>query len=187
MIVLDDIPVDKTVYCFELDDVLYPKRDYLLQVYYLFAHFVAFSEGLSSTEEMTEFMKNTYMHQGEERVFPLLKETFGVKSTYEENFWRLQTNAQLPLKLLLFDETEKILLSLQQSKKKITILTKGNPAEQLNKLKHIDWGKFETYKNLLRVYFIDELKFRGIDPIDYIAQDYEVPVSQIHVIQMVND
>jgi len=30
-------PEDKKVYVFELDDVVFPKKDYLLQVYYLFA------------------------------------------------------------------------------------------------------------------------------------------------------
>lgn len=182
MIDVDKIPLDKVVYCFELDDVLYPKKDYLLQVYYLFANFVAFTEGIPLAEEMTEFMKNTYTHQGEEQVFPLTKETFGLKDSHAESFQRLQANAQLPLKLLLFAEVERLLLSLYQNGKKITILTKGNPVEQLNKLKHMDWGAFEGYKNLLKVYFIDELQFRNIDPIAYIAQDFGVSTPQIYVI-----
>jgi hypothetical protein len=102
---------------------------------------------------------------------------------YEENFKRLQANAQLPLKLLLFSEVENLLLSLQQDGKKIAILTKGNPVEQLNKLKYMDWGKFEMYKNFLKVYFIDELRFRNIDPITYIAKDFGVSDSEIHVIE----
>jgi FMN phosphatase YigB (HAD superfamily) len=183
MIVVERIPLDKDVYCFEIDDVLYPKRDYLLQVYYLFSNFIAFTEGLPSAEEMTEFMRKTYQHQGEDEVFPLTKETFGLNDEYEENFKRLQANAQLPLKLLLFSEVENLLLSLQQDGKKIAILTKGNPVEQLNKLKYMDWGKFEMYKNFLKVYFIDELRFRNIDPITYIAKDFGVSDSEIHVIE----
>lgn len=182
MIDVADIPLNKEVYCFELDDVLYPKKDYLLQVYYLFANFVAFTEGLSSVQDMTEFMKNTYLNQGEDRVFPLLQETFGIDKNYAENFRRLQANAQLPLKLILFEEIERLLLSLHDKQKRIAILTRGNPLEQLNKVKHIAWGEFDKYKNLLKVYFIDELQFRKIDPIGYIAEDFGVPMSQIHVI-----
>lgn len=182
MTMLERISEDKTIYCFELDDVLFPRRDYLLQVYYLFANFVAFTEGLSSADDMTKFMKNTYVHQGEEKVFALTKEIFGLLESYEDNFKRLQANAQLPLKLLLFEEAERMLCSLCQSGKKITILTKGNPVEQLNKLKHIDWGEFEEYKNSLKVYFIDELKFRNIDPIEFIADDFGVPTSQVYII-----
>lgn len=182
MIEIADIPLDKDVYCFELDDVLYPKKDYLLQVYYLFSNFIAFTEGLPSAQDMTEFMKNTYLNQGEDQVLPLLQETFGIGENYKENFRRLQANAQLPLKLVLFGEIETLLLSLHDKQKKIAILTKGNPVEQLNKLKHIDWGKFDKYKNLLKVYFIDELRFRNIDPIAYIAADFGVPKSQINVI-----
>lgn len=182
MTMLDRLPQDREVYCFELDDVLFPRRDYLLQVYYLFANFVAFTEGISSAEDMTAFMKNTYLHQGEEKVFELTKETFGLQDSYKENFNRLHANAQLPLKLLLYAEVESLLLSLYQSGKKIAILTKGNPVEQLNKLKHIDWGTFETYKNSLKVYFIDELQFRNIDPVEFIAEDYAVPASQVFVV-----
>lgn len=182
MTVGEQMPMDKAVYCFELDDVLFSRRDYLLQVYYLFANFAAFTEGLATAKDMTVFMKNAYLHQGEEKVFELTKETFGLKDSYDDNFKRLQANAQLPLKLLLYAEAESFLLSLYQSGKKIAILTKGNPVEQLNKLKHIDWGKFEEYKNTLKVYFIDELRFRNIDPVEFIADDFEVPTSQIHVL-----
>lgn len=182
MIAIDKIPLDKDVYCFELDDVLYPKKDYLLQVYYLFANFIAFTEGLDSTQDMVEFMKKVYFHQSEDRVFPLTQETFGFDKKYRENFERLQVNAQLPLKLLLFEEVERLLLSLHHNRKKITILTKGNPVGQLNKLKHIDWGEFDNYKDSLKVYFIDELRFRNLEPIKYVAEDFGVPISQINII-----
>jgi hypothetical protein len=39
------------------------------------------------------------------------------------------------------------------------------------------------YKNFLKVYFIDELRFRNIDPITYIAKDFGVSDSEIHVIE----
>lgn len=182
MTMLERVPTDKAVYCFELDEVIFPKQDYLLQVYYLFANFVAFTEGLSTAEDMTAFMKNTYIHQGEEKVFALAKDTFGLQDSYAENFKRLQANAQLPLKLLLFAEAERLLLSLHQNGKKITILTKGNPVEQLNKLKHIDWGEFTAYKNSLKVYFVDELKFRDVDPVEFIARDFGVPTSEVFVV-----
>lgn len=35
---------DKQIVIFELDNVLYPEKDYLLQVYYLFAQFIEYSE-----------------------------------------------------------------------------------------------------------------------------------------------
>ena len=35
-----DIDNRKTAFIFELDNVLYPEKDYLFQVYYLFARFI---------------------------------------------------------------------------------------------------------------------------------------------------
>ncbi len=173
------IPLDKEVYCFELDDVLYPRRDYLLQVYYLFAQFVEFTEGRPSANDLVAFMKNAYIHHGEDRVFTLAQEAFGFDRGYEENLNRLQANAQLPLRLVLFEKIERFLKALFEKEKKIVILTKGNPVEQLNKIKHLTWGTLDTHKDSLRVYFIDELEYRGYVPVDYIAQEFKVTKDKI--------
>ncbi len=182
MIDIDTIPLDKEVYCFELDDVLYPQQDYLLQVYYLFTQFVEFTEGRPAANDLALFMKDTYLRHGKDQLFTRLQETFGFDSKYEENLKRLEANAQLPLKLLLFAEIERFLKALFEKEKKIVILTKGNPVEQLNKIKHIAWGTLETHKNSLRVYFIDELEYRGYIPIDYIAKEFNIPIAEICVV-----
>ncbi|WP_240894451.1 HAD family hydrolase [Parapedobacter sp. SGR-10] len=183
MINIQAIPLDKEVYCFELDDVLYPKQDYLLQVYYLFAQFIEFTEGSPHASELTAFMKNTYLHQGEDAMFSLVQQTFGLDEKYKENLERLKVNAHLPLKLLLFKEVEDFLNLLFAKEKKITILTGGNPVEQLNKLKHVDWGTLESHKNSLRVYFIDELVYRNYEPIKFIANEFGIDTKEIHLIQ----
>ncbi|MEJ5052826.1 hypothetical protein [Sphingobacterium sp. MYb382] len=46
------VAFDKSVYVFEIDDILFPKRDYLLQVYYLFANFIEYTEGKSIAKEL---------------------------------------------------------------------------------------------------------------------------------------
>src|SRR5690606_3170194 len=61
---------DKSVYVFEIDDVLYPKRDYLLQVYYLFSNFVEYTEGQSLATEIVDFMKAAFDTEGEKVVLP---------------------------------------------------------------------------------------------------------------------
>jgi hypothetical protein len=62
----------------------------------------------------------------------------------------------------------------------IAILTKGNPALQLNKVKHIDWQGFD--KNV-KIYFIDELSFRNIEPFSYIASENQITESDLIFIQ----
>ena len=50
-----NIPASKKAFIFELDNVLYPEKDYLLQVYYLFASFLEYTEAFPPAADLTEF------------------------------------------------------------------------------------------------------------------------------------
>ena len=172
----------KSVYVFEIDDVLYPNRDYILQVYYLFSNFVEYTEGRPIAKEVLDYMKNAFEAVGDEDVVAKTVAQFNLNTGYMENFERLKANAHLPLKLFLKDEIKTLLLSLFESGKNVGILTDGNPVEQLNKLKHIDWQEISDFLPSLKVFFIQELKFRNIDPIDFLAKEYGVTVDDITII-----
>ncbi|MVZ67294.1 HAD hydrolase-like protein [Sphingobacterium sp. DK4209] len=174
---ISEFPRDKKVYLFELDNVLYPKQDFLLQVYYLFAQFLEFTEARPISAEMVSFMKETLVEKGEDAVFDETLTQFNLKAEYRENFERLQVNGHLPLKLFLFDEIKTLFKELSTVDVQIAVLTKGNPALQLNKLRHIDW---EGYDRKLKVYFVDELAFRNIEPFTYIASENNVNVEDLH-------
>ena len=127
-----DILRDKKVLIFELDDVLIPKKDYDLQVYYLFAHFIEYLESFPPANDVIEFMNKRYVLFGEENMFEEVAKTFGINSKYKENLALLFESAKLPLKLLLFKEALSILQDLVLDRKQIIILTAGNPKQQLN-------------------------------------------------------
>ncbi len=179
---LSELALDRSLYLFELDDVLFSKREYLLQVYYLFGSFYEFTEGTVKASEMAEFMKKVYDHHGEAAVFPATQTLYGIDSKYEDNFNRLIANAQIPLRLLIPDPVTELLSRLVEGQKQIAILTKGNPVEQLNKLRFIAWGEADKVKESLKVYFVDELEFKSFNPIDYIAEEYRLPKDQILII-----
>ncbi|MFD2552958.1 HAD family hydrolase [Sphingobacterium tabacisoli] len=179
---LSELSLDKSLYLFELDDVLFSKREYLLQVYYLFGSFYEFTEGSVKASEMAGFMKKVYDHHGETAVFPAIQTLYGIDSKYEDNFNRLIANAQIPLRLLIPHPVTELLLRLVEGQKQIAILTKGNPVEQLNKLRFIEWGESDKVKESLKVYFVDELEFKSFNPIDYIAEEYRLPKDQILII-----
>ena len=181
-IMSDIIIPDKSVYVFEIDDVLYPKRDYLLQVYYLFSNFVEYSEGRPLSQEILAFMKDTFESDGEEEVLSRTINHFQLDAAYCENFERLQANAHLPLKLLLKDTVKNRLLTLFEQGRQVGILTDGNPVEQLNKLKHIDWQELSAFLPSLKVFFIKELTFRHINTIDYLVEEYRVSADEIEII-----
>lgn len=181
---LAKLKLDKDLYLFELDDVLFPRRDYIIQVYYLFSSFYEFTEGTVEANTMAQFMAKIYDLHGESEVYLATKTMFNIDDKYEENFHRLIANAQIPLKLELSLQVRDLLLDLTNSTKQIAILTKGNPTEQLNKLRFIDWGPFDKLKESLKVYFVDELEFRNLDPLAFIAKEYNL---EIHNITYINN
>lgn len=144
---------DKKIVIFELDEVLFPAKDYLLQVYYLFAQFIEYTEQ-KNAQEIIEFMRLSYASDGEEGIFEKTAAKFDLDKTYRNNFDLLHQNARLPLKLLLYKNMLEFLQELVIERKKIFIVTSGNPEEQLNKIKQTEWNGLEQY---LTVFFADEL------------------------------
>src|ERR1700712_4271418 len=96
-----DIDPRKTAFIFELDNVLYPEKDYLFQVYYLFTSFLEYTE-LVDAKEATDLMVNTYITDGKEAVFNALVSKYVIAGNYRDNFENLCITAKLPLKLLLY-------------------------------------------------------------------------------------
>ncbi|MBC6110027.1 HAD hydrolase-like protein [Pedobacter fastidiosus] len=144
---------DKQVVIFELDDVIFPEKDYLLQVYYLFAQFIEYAEQ-KNAQTILEFMRVEYESNGTDHLFEKTATEFDLAETYQYNFDLLHQNARLPLKLLLFKNILEFMQELVIDRKKIYIVTAGNPEQQLNKIKQTEWNGLEKY---LTVFFADEL------------------------------
>jgi len=144
---------NKKAIIFELDEVLFPEKDYLLQVYYLFAQFIEYVEQ-KNAQPIVEFMKAEYEANGPADLFNKTAHKFNIEEKYSVNFNLLHENARLPLKLLLYKNMLQFLQDLVIDRKKIFIVTSGNPIQQLNKIKQIEWNGLEKY---LTVFFTDEL------------------------------
>jgi FMN phosphatase YigB (HAD superfamily) len=147
-----DIDQRKQAFIFELDNVLYPEKDYLFQVYYLFSSLLEYTE-LSDAKQTTDLMVNTYNTKGEGAVFDELKEKIGVDEKFRKNLEVLLHTAKLPLKLLLYQNILTLLQEVVLDRKKLFIVTNGNPQQQLNKIKQMEWHGLEPY---LTCYFADE-------------------------------
>ena len=157
MLKFEEIESSKNAVIFELDDVLIPKKDYDLQVYYLFANFIEYLETFPSSQEITAFISKRYELHGNKGMFDEVSATFGIDKKYEENLALLFKTAKLPLKLLLFKESLALLQELVVNRKQLFILTAGAPEQQLNKIKQTEWNGLDKY---LKVYFKDE--FMGL-------------------------
>ena len=172
-----DIDPAKKAFIFELDDVLYPKKDYDLQVYYLFAAFLEFQEAFPPANDLVTFLKKAYENQGPGRIFEKAQEVFGFDAKYKENFERLHREARLPLKLLLFQNVLTLLQEMVVDRKQLFIVTSGNPEQQLNKIKQTEWHGLEKY---LKAYFADEIRPKpDIDVLEYLMRENSLKPTDI--------
>lgn len=180
MITYKDLDKNKKAFIFEVDDVLYPTKDYLLQVYYLFAQLLEYTETVPPAGDLIAFLKKAYEHHGSEGIFERAAAVFGIDGKYLENFKRMHISARLPLKLLLFGEVRELLQDIVNDGKQILVLTKGNPLMQLNKLKQIDWGALREH---VKMYFYDELILQGeVSPLGYLLADNQLSEREVLVI-----
>ncbi len=169
MLEYKDFDPRKKAFVFELDNVIFPEKDYLLQVYYLFSNFVEFTEGVPSSAELIEFFKTVYHHHGEENIFKKASEVFGIDDKYRVNFDRLHYTAILPLKLLMYKEVLRLLQEITIDRKELFIITNGIPEIQLNKIRQIEWNGLEHY---LKVFYAEEIKLKPEpDVLTYILSD----------------
>lgn len=144
----------KKAFIFGLDDVLYPEKDYLLQVYYLFAEFIEYSEQINA-KAIIAFMQTEYSHHGNVNIFEKTAAKFNIPEQYKSNFELLHENARLPLKLLLFQNVLSFLQEIVIERKEIYLLITGGPLIQLNKIKQLEWHGLGPY---LKVYFSEEIE-----------------------------
>ena len=174
-----DIDMRKTAFIFELDDVLYPEKDYLYQVYYLFASLLEYTE-LIDAKETTNLLINTYISGGKDSVFDRIKEKFNVNEKHRQNLNNLLLNAKLPLKLLLYKNMLSLLQEIIIDRKKVFIVTNGKPEQQLNKIKQTEWHGLEQY---LIVYFAEETSPKPEpDVIDLLIKDHSLQRRDLVVI-----
>ena len=175
-----DIDSRKKAFIFELDNVLYPEKDYLYQVYYLFAGLLEYTE-LIDAKETTDLLVNTYVNEGKEFVFDRLKEKFNVDEKHRANLKHLLITAKLPLKLLLYQNMLTLLQEIVIDRKKIFIVTNGNPEQQLNKIKQTEWHGLEQY---LTVYFTEESTPKPEpDIIDLLIKDHNLQRRDLVMIE----
>lgn len=167
----------KETFIFELDDVIYPEKDYLLQVYYLFAQFMEYGEQLSAVDVL-KFMQDTYLEQGAVDLFAKTAAKFNIPDKYRVNFDMLLMSVRLPLKLLVYNEVFHFLQEIVVERKQIFLLVQGSPVMQLNKIKQIEWKGLEKY---LTVYFTEELN-EGPDPLEFILEKHQIDKETVVLI-----
>jgi phosphoglycolate phosphatase-like HAD superfamily hydrolase len=174
-----DIDPRKTAFIFELDNVLYPEKDYLFQAYYLFAGYLEYLD-LIDEKEAVDIMVDAFNQKGKEAVFAAVQQKYSLNDNYKIHFEFVMKTAKLPLKLLLYQKMLELLQDIIVHRKKLFIVTNGNPEQQLNKIKQTEWHGLEKY---LVCYFADEIVAKPEpDVINNILRDHNLRRNDIVMI-----
>ncbi|MDN3547388.1 HAD family hydrolase [Mucilaginibacter aquaedulcis] len=175
-----DIDKRKSAFILELDDVLYPRKDYYYQVYYLFANLLEYTE-LVDAKQTTDLMIDTYVSEGDQFVFDRVAEKFTIAEKYRANFDNLLVTAKLPLKLLLYQNMLTLLQEIVVDRKKLFIVSNGNVEQQVNKIKQIEWHGLEKY---LVCYFAEETVAKPEpDVIHLLIQEHDLQRRDVVMIE----
>lgn len=165
---------ENEAFIFELDDVIYPEKDYLLQVYYLFAQFMEYGEQLNAVD-ILKFMQETYEKEGAGEMFAKTAVKFNLSEKYLVNFEMLLMSVRLPLRLLIFKEVLLLLQEIVVERKQIFLLVQRSPVMQLNKIKQTEWNGLEKY---LTVYFTEEMD-PSLSPLDTIVEKHKLDKEKV--------
>jgi len=158
-----------------LDDALFPAKDYLLQVYYLFSEFMAYSEQLDS-KAIIEFMSKVYVEEGMSNIFEKTADKFQIPEKYQQNFTLLHETARLPLKLLPFQNVLSLLQEVVVERNQLFLLAQGNPAIAINKIKQIEWHGLQEY---LKVYFTVEYNGSADETVKQLLKDENLKKEEV--------
>lgn len=162
-------------FVFGLDDVIYPSKDYWLQVFYLFAQFIEYGEQIEAGP-VVGFMQDYYDRKGLDGVFESTAAKFGLPEKYKINFELLEQNARLPLKLIPYAAMLQFLLAVKDSRKPVFLLAAGDPLTQLNKIRQMEWNGLERD---LKVFFLQEMGNSYQQAIGRIAAENGLKTSKI--------
>lgn len=166
----------KKAIIFGLDNVLYPEKDYLLQVYYLFSEFISYSEQMDA-KEILAYMTNEFATNGKINIFEKTADKFNIPLKYSSNFILLHQTARLPLKLLLYQQVLSFLQELVVERVAIFLLVDGKPEEQINKIKQLEWHGLEQY---LKVYFTEEFEAKpSTKALDFIISQHQLTTEDL--------
>lgn len=130
-----------SVFVFDLDDTIYPEIEYLKKAYYHVAETVVNKERLNKgeTKKIAFFLLETFQKGGRNLLFQKLNEEYSLKLFILDDFLNCLRNTPLDTNSLnTYKGIQTVFESLVANKKKIFILTNGNPEQQKNKIQSVD-------------------------------------------------
>jgi phosphoglycolate phosphatase-like HAD superfamily hydrolase len=138
-----------STFIFDLDNTLYDEIDYLFQGYKKISEYVEVRYKISSVI-VEKFMILEFINNGRQNLFDVVLRHFNLPKHEIENFLQIIRTISIFPKIKLRKTYYTYLKKLNSYNKNLFILTNGNPLQQSNKIKCIDWEGIDKY---IKVYF----------------------------------
>ncbi len=136
---------------FDLDDTLYPEKDYLFLVYQEIADYTQQKYGISKKISFS-FLKESFLKNGRENLLDIFIKEKQIDNKEIKNYLYIMRTISLRGKLKLFPLI-KLKLKQAVSTTKVCVVTNGNPIQQRNKVAQIDWDDIEVHN----IYYANEI------------------------------
>ena len=121
----------------DLDDTLIYEREYLFSAYYEIS--IVFGKNSGDVLKIYNYLRNNFEQGKRSKLFNNLIEEFEMPPSNMGVMLEILRNVKLKEKLNLVTEVKCILLELRKLKKQYIVITNGNPVQQANKIKQINW------------------------------------------------
>lgn len=170
---------DYSLVIFDLDNTLYDENIYLFRAYEEIAFYLSQKYAHVLEYEINHFLKNEFLKNGRESLLNKLFIAFDINDELK-NCLKIMRTVQFQQKITLTNRG-KVLVEKAISQSKVIILTNGNPMQQKNKIKQIDWGNFSKD---IEVIYANEYEPKPSSKVfeDYISKSYNVQSEKVLMI-----
>jgi FMN phosphatase YigB (HAD superfamily) len=128
---------------FDLDNTIYDESDYLYPAYKEIAIDSEVRFGIDQST-MYNFLKSNFETSGRVNLFNKMIGTYSLPEYYLENCLFILRNIKLQKPLEIHPHVHQLLVDSIHCSKTICVITNGNPQQQKNKIKQINWQGLDS-------------------------------------------
>ncbi len=134
---------------FDLDDTLIIETDFLFHGYEKVASAIALKNSHLDTYTLIEYLQNTFLKNGRVGLFQQLFQKYQINNFTIEECLSILRNDESSITFELIPKMAILLKQISELGLSVGILTNGNPKQQSNKIKRINWQSFRLDENFI--------------------------------------
>ena len=139
----DGIIFNYNYFLIDLDDTLYPEKNYLYPAYLEISKYIN-KKYKFKISHINKFLIDEFEISGRKNLFDKLNSKFEIPTIEFNIYLKILRNLKLKNKIRLFDKSYQLLEKIIKHNKNFIIVTNGNVKQQRNKVSLIDWRQISN-------------------------------------------